>query len=41
MTHHETYVYWAVIIVMTRRLARSSAATSVPCQATSVLAIRG
>ena len=21
--HHETYVYWAMIIVMTRRLARS------------------
>jgi transposase len=24
--HHETYVYWAMIIVMTRRLARQSAA---------------
>ena len=21
--HHETYVYWAIIIVMTRRLARN------------------
>ena len=25
--HHETYVYWAMIIVMTRRLARSSASS--------------
>jgi transposase len=25
--HHETYVYWAMIIVMTRRLARQPAAT--------------
>ena len=24
--HHETYVYWAMIIVMTRRLARQPAA---------------
>ena len=24
--HHETYVYWAMIIVMTRRLARHSTA---------------
>ena len=24
--HHETYVYWAMIIVMTRRLARQHAA---------------
>ncbi len=23
--HHETYIYWAMIIIMTRRLARSSA----------------
>jgi len=22
--HHETYVYWAMIIVMTRRLARTT-----------------
>ena len=22
--HHETYIYWSMIIVMTRRLARSS-----------------
>jgi transposase len=26
--HHETYIYWAMIIVMTRRLARQPAATS-------------
>ncbi len=26
--HHETYVYWAMIIVMTRRLARQPAAAS-------------
>jgi transposase len=25
--HHETYVYWAMIIVMTRRLARKQAPT--------------
>jgi transposase len=25
--HHETYVYWAMIIVMTRRLARQTSAT--------------
>jgi transposase len=25
-THHETYIYWAMIIVMTRRLARQPAA---------------
>ena len=25
--HHETYVYWAMIIVMTRRLARQPATT--------------
>jgi transposase len=24
--HHETYIYWAMIIVMTRRLARQPAA---------------
>jgi transposase len=24
--HHETYAYWAMIIVMTRRLARHAAA---------------
>jgi putative transposase len=24
--HHETYVYWAMIIVMTRRLARQRTA---------------
>jgi len=39
--HHETYVCWAMIIVMTRRLARSPATTSVPRQETSALAIRG
>jgi transposase len=38
---HETCVYRAMIIVMTRRLARSSAAASVPRQATSALAIGG
>jgi len=26
--HHETYIYWAMIIVMTRRLARQAASTS-------------
>jgi transposase len=30
--HHETYVYWSVIIVMTRRLGRSAASTSAPAQ---------
>jgi len=25
--HHETYIYWAMIIVMTRRLARQPTAT--------------
>jgi transposase len=29
--HHETYIYWAMIIVMTRRLARQhTAAQPVP-----------
>jgi transposase len=23
--HHETYIYWAMIIIMTRRLARTAA----------------
>ena len=34
--HHETYIYWAMIIVMTRRVARKpeSAATSAQPQAT-------
>ena len=34
--HHETYVYWAMIIVMTRRLARQSshASTAAEPQAT-------
>jgi len=35
------YVYWAMIIVMNGRLARSPATTSVPRQETSALAIRG
>jgi putative transposase len=30
--HHETYVYWSMIIVMTRRLARNAASTSAPAQ---------
>jgi transposase len=30
--HHETYVYWSMVIVMTRRLARNAASTSVPAQ---------
>jgi transposase len=30
--HHETYIYWAMIIVMTRRLARTAASTSAPAQ---------
>ena len=28
--HHETYIYWSMIIVMTRRLARKAASTSAP-----------
>lgn len=36
--HHETYVYWAVIIIMTRRLAHSSATTLVSRHATFALA---
>jgi transposase len=32
--HHETYVYWAMIIVMTRRLARSTGRRLEPRQAT-------
>jgi hypothetical protein len=33
--HHETYLYWSMIIVMTRRLARKpdAASTSAPAQA--------
>jgi transposase len=33
-SHHETYVYWAMIIVMTRRLARQpeAASTSAPAE---------
>ncbi len=30
--HHETYIYWSMIIVMTRRLARKAASTSKPAQ---------
>ncbi len=30
--HHETCVYWSMIIVMTRRLARNAASTSAPAQ---------
>jgi putative transposase len=30
--HHETYIYWSMITVMTRRLARRAAGTSVPAQ---------
>jgi transposase len=30
--HHETYVYWSMVIVMTRRLARNAASTSAPAQ---------
>ena len=30
--HHETYIYWSMIIVMTRRLARKAASTSAPDQ---------
>ena len=29
---HETYIYWAMIIVMTRRLARKAASTSAPAE---------
>jgi putative transposase len=32
LAHHETYVYWSMIIVMTRRLARNAASTSAPAQ---------
>jgi transposase len=31
--HHETYIYWAMIIVMTRRLARKTASTPAQPQA--------
>jgi transposase len=31
--HHETYVYWAMIIVMTRRLARQPKAAGTPAPA--------
>jgi putative transposase len=34
--HHETYVYWSMIIVMTRRLARNAASTSAPAQSDAV-----
>jgi transposase len=30
--HHETYIYWSMIMVMTRRLARKAASTSAPDQ---------
>jgi putative transposase len=30
--HHETYVYWSMIMVMTRRLARKAASTATPDQ---------
>jgi len=30
--HHETYIYWSMIIVMTRRLARKAASTSAPAE---------
>ncbi len=30
--HHETYVYWSMIIVMTRRLARNAASAPAPAQ---------
>ena len=30
--HHETIVYWAMIIIMTRRLARNAASTSASAQ---------
>ena len=30
--HHETYIYWSMIMVMTRRLARKAASTSAPGQ---------
>jgi transposase len=29
---HETCIYWSMITVMTRRLARSAAGTSAPAQ---------
>jgi transposase len=29
---HETYVYWSMVIVMTRRLARNAVGTSAPAQ---------
>jgi putative transposase len=30
--HHETYLYWSMIMVMTRRLARKAASTSAPAE---------
>jgi len=30
--HHETYIYWSMIMVMTRRLARKAASTATPDQ---------
>jgi putative transposase len=30
--HHETYIYWSMIMVMTRRLARTAASTAAPDQ---------
>ena len=30
--HHETYIYWSMIIVMTRRLARNAASASASAQ---------
>jgi putative transposase len=30
--HHETYVYWSMIIVMTRRLVRSAGSASASAQ---------
>jgi transposase len=34
--HHETYVYWSMIIVMTRRLARHAASASASAQSDAV-----
>jgi transposase len=38
--HHETYVYWSMVIVMTRRLARNAASTSAPAQSDAGLSFK-
>ena len=38
--HHETYVYWAMIIVMTRRLAEKPNPASAPAEPQATLVFR-